>query len=269
MKKEIKKGKMVYDENGQCYCFEEKLENGYLVTELFSVVNDYGESETETGKKIFLNKVYSEPPTLMYERKIETLKARIEELQQEFIKKLEQINTIENKEPDELLKEKLKKIPNSEKLIEILSGKCKLYNIDQNSNKIIEVSAVVVGIDLKTKEICVFRRNDYQDDYFRENIKTSLQYFSLEEAEIAVVNRILKGYSNTPYLYKDVLEIDKLFDKYNKKRTDTWIVRVKQRKEEEEKKLKDNIYSAKRDIENAEKRIIEYNEKLTLLEAEK
>ena len=53
MKKEIKEGKMVYDENGQCYCFEEKLENGYLVTELFIAVNHYGERETETGKKYF------------------------------------------------------------------------------------------------------------------------------------------------------------------------------------------------------------------------
>lgn len=121
--------------------------------------------------------------------------------------------------------------------------------------------------DLKTNEICVFRRNDYEDEYYREDIRTSLQYLSLEEAEKAVVNRILRGYTNTPYLYKDVLEIDKLFDKYNKKRTDTWIIRVKQRKEEEEKKLKNNIYSAKKDIEDAEKRIIEYNEKLTLLEA--
>lgn len=246
MELEYKEAKTVYDEDGKMYeWYGEKLGSGYLVRPVYAAITSYWsdgheipEYDVTYGKYTILEQVFDKPPVQKKEEKIIELESKIKKLEEEYEerqKKLKEIKWATDANPEEIIKKKLKHIPEIDYLLKALNNELKIYHVT-SFNKIVCKNTDYVAIHLGNKAHPVhffakegggWKKYNCND---MEETNEETNFSSREEAEKFIIQRLLNREGIPPDIpLETVKELSSLFVKYGVPEPDYWQDLVKSR----------------------------------------
>lgn len=272
-----KEVKTVYDYKGQMYAYEGEQVNGkYVVYPVFRVWRGYQDEPPveEIGDLTLLNKIFEKPPVQRKAEEVENLEKRLQELkdkikEQEF--KLNEIQSLKDKTPEQILEEKLKDIPNGVFLMKALTNEFPMWHVNMYNYGLPIINNRnwgVVGVKLSDGSLKAFKPVDddsYSEKYVPAEIYTKDVYKTEEEAVKAALVKINRGEHN-PLDYERYKNLGDLLDKYGIEKSETFIRKMKHAFDEKISKKKEDIKRSENELMREKQRLEIYKKDLEEME---
>jgi len=269
--------KTVYDFKGNMYMYEGEQINGkYIVYPVYKVWRGYQDEPPieEIGDLTFLKDIFEKPPVQKKAEEVEELEKRLSDLKNEIKAKefeLNEVKSLTDKTPEQIIEEKLKDIPNGIALMKALTKEFPMWRINMynyGSPIVSNLNWGVVGVKLNDGALKAFTPIDddsYTEKYTTAEIYTKDVYKTEEEAVKAAVYKINKGEHN-PLDYERFQQLKVLMDKYGIEPSNTFIRKQKSAYEDKISKAKERLKSVESNLRCEKQRLERYQKELENLE---